>query len=167
MPIDIGSVASVITSLNTAGQIAKGMIGLHNDRVIAGQVIELQNVIINAQNAAFAAQQERAALIKQVESLKEKMAKMKKWDAEKKRYELKEVYPDAFAYAIKPNAKGAEPNHWLCQTCCENGEKSLFQARPHDGKADYNLFYCPRCRAEIRTSWNLHISPNEAFPESL
>jgi hypothetical protein len=161
MPIDFGSASALVTFGNSLADLAKVMVGLRDAAAFRDKAIEFQNAIIDAQNAAFAAQQERSALVEEIRSCKEKLAKMKKWDTEKKKYELKEVYSGAFAYVIRPDAKGSEPTHWLCTACFQNGEKSFLQARPRPHREDYSIFYCSRCRGEIRTGWKTRIGAEE------
>jgi hypothetical protein len=83
--------------------------------------------VANLWEQIIAAQQRYTAALEQVDTLKEELARFETWDAEKEKCELKAVNPGAFAYVPKPNAKPAEPNHWLCTSCFGNRKKSILQ----------------------------------------
>ena len=127
MPIDAGSISALTVSLKTAAEITKAMIGLRDATMIQAKIIELQTVILSAQGAALSAQSDQFSLLERVRELEKEVANMKAWDREKKKYELSEVYPGAFAYTLKPQARGAEPAHWICAACYQHGRKSLLQ----------------------------------------
>ena len=48
MAIDMGSIAALATSLQSAVEITKGMIGLRDATMIQVKIIELQGVILSA-----------------------------------------------------------------------------------------------------------------------
>ena len=101
--MDMSSIASTITALKTATDIAKAISGLKADVEIRSKVIELQSQILQAQGCALNAQSEQSQLISENESLKS-------WEAEKKRYALKEMFRGQFAYELKKGElQGGEP----------------------------------------------------------
>jgi hypothetical protein len=134
MPIDMGSIAALTTSLQSVFEITKVMKDLRDGAAIQGQVIELQAAIMSAQSSALAAQTDQFALLNKVRELEEKIAQFEDWDAERERYELKAVYPGAFAYVPKPGMQGTEPPHWLCTACFQKREKSILQGFGRDPK---------------------------------
>jgi hypothetical protein len=71
--------------------------------LLQAKVIELQGVILSAQGSALASQSAQFALLEQVRALEAEMAKMKAWDSEKSRYELRKFANGAFAYLLKPS----------------------------------------------------------------
>jgi hypothetical protein len=125
--MDIGSIAGVATSLKTAGEIAKAMVGLRDAAAFQSKLIELQGVILSAQGSALTAQQDQMTMLERVRDLETEVARLKAWDAEKQRYELKDAGQGTLAYALKEAAKGAGPNHHICAGCYENGRKSFLQ----------------------------------------
>jgi len=109
----------------------------------------LNRKIADAQAALFAAQQEQSALVKTIDELEKEIARLKAWDGEKERYELKDVYHGgALVYALKPEKSGGEPPHWLCANCYQQQQKSIFQRANSTGFL--YAYKCPRCRAEIQ-----------------
>jgi hypothetical protein len=162
MPIDMGSIAALTSSLQSVVEIAKVMKGLHDGAAIQAKVIELQAAIMSAQSNALAAQADQFAMLSKVRELEEKVAELENWDAERERYELKAVYPGAFAYVPKPGMQGSEPPHWLCTACFQKREKSILQGFGRDIKEPHVRAYnCPRCSASVRVSYR--VGPDRPF----
>jgi hypothetical protein len=142
--VDIGTIASAVGSLNAAAQIAKGMLSLHDMQAVQGKVIELQGVILAAQSSALAAQSDQLSLLEEIRALKAKMAELEAWDAQKKRYQLKDFGAGTFAYELKRDEAQGEPPHRICAHCYESGHRSILQFSHHSEGQDY--FDCPRCK---------------------
>ena len=93
-------------------------------------------------------------MLQQVRELEEQIAKLKALDAEKQRYELKELKREdgvfaegIFVYALKADAELPEPPHRLCANCYHNGQKSVLQKEDRNpGRAE--VLICHRCGAE-------------------
>ena len=94
----------------------------------------------------------QAELAERIRELEEKVAGFETWNAEKQRYELK-PFGHGFAYMLKPEMQGSEPQHQLCPNCYSRGKKSFLakvpsnQARVALGMG--NTFMCPECKTEI------------------
>jgi hypothetical protein len=146
--VDIAAIGGALSALQTAGEIAKGMIGLNDAAKIQGKVIELQSAILAAQSSALSAQAEQSSLLNRIGDLEKEIAKVKAWEAEKKNYELSELRPGAFAYRFKEEVDPTKPAHEICATCYEGGIKSILQ---HDtvfpGKK--KIARCDACGAVI------------------
>ena len=151
--VDMTTIGVVATSLNTIVNITKAMKDVQDATLIQGKVFELQRAIIDAQQSVFAANEERTALIERVRELEAQIAHMEAWSAEKQRYELKAVSPGSFAYALKSEAHGSEPMHYLCQACYEQGKKRILQTKtssePGRQLGIPDMYVCPDCKAEI------------------
>ena len=146
----IAEISGLMTILKASKDIAEAMMGLRDAEAIRGKVIEFQSKILDAQQIVFAVQQERTALIEKVGHLEAQVARMKEWEAEKPRYQLKGVGYDgsALVYDLKVDEAGAEQPHSICANCYENGAKSILQA--DRAKGDTFLF-CPRCKTRLLT----------------
>ncbi len=107
-------------AFKTMFDIAKGLKDTNDAAVRNAAVIELQEKILGAQ-----AQQ--TALIEQVRQLEEQVAGFETWQAEKSRYELKDLKRGFFAYIPKVGEEGGEPPHALCTNCYQKGVKSILQ----------------------------------------
>jgi hypothetical protein len=88
------------------------------------------------------------------------MTRLEAWDAEKQRYALTELSRGAFAYLVKPEARGTEPLHCLCAACYQNGKKAILQFLIDQFGTAH--FTCPACRTEFQ-AWSENL--NFPFPK--
>jgi hypothetical protein len=146
--VDISAIAGTVSALKGATDIAKAMVGLHDAQAVQTKVIELNAKILEAQSSALLANDERSALIERVGHLEKELARLKAWEAEKQRYELKEIAAGALAYVPKESMRGTEPMHWLCANCYQNDKKCFLQA--HRADASFIYHKCQECGGEIR-----------------
>src|SRR4051794_6216029 len=121
--VEITAIASVLSSLKAAKDIAEAMITLRDSAAFQSKVIEFQSKILDAQSSAFSANEERTTLVETVRQLEKQIADLKAWDREKERYELKEFASHAMAYEVKESMRGTEPVHQICTTCYEHAKK--------------------------------------------
>jgi hypothetical protein len=159
---DMTAVAQALGAFKALKDIAEAMIGLRDASAFRERQIEFQGKIIEAQSALSALQDERATLIEAIRQREEEIARLKAWDAEKQKYELKDVGHGAFAYVRKPDAEPSEPPHWLCTNCYTEGKKSLF-LRTGKSFSWHAIWACPSCAAEI--SVGFRISPSNPSGE--
>jgi hypothetical protein len=106
---------------------------------------------VAAQASAIQANSAHSNLIDRVRQLGAQIAQMETWSAEKQRYELNALSPGAFAYALKADASGTEPAHYICQNCYETRKKSILQFKP-SAMVEVGIpstFNCKACKAEI------------------
>lgn len=144
MAVDLFAGLGVFKSLYNSAKALKDI----NDATIRnGAIIELQEKILAAREA-------QSALLERVSELEKEMANFKTWEAEKQKYEMKVLTPGSIVYALKAQIQGAEPPHYICAHCYEEGKKSLLQrkranivAAEHFGAKD--TYICPRCHSEV------------------
>jgi hypothetical protein len=137
-------------ALKALKDISQGVIAAHDISAFRERQIEFQQRIIDAQAAVFEMQQEQSALTQTIRDREEEIARLKAWDAEKQKYELKDVGHGAFVYARKADAEPAEPPHWLCTNCYTHGKKSIVLRTDHSGGSRNNVLWtCPECRANV------------------
>jgi hypothetical protein len=148
----VAEIAAGLTSLRTALDISKAMIGLRDAEAFRAKSIELQAVILDAMNQAIESREAYAAQIDQIRALEAEVARLKDWNAEKENYELKPIGPGAVAYMLKPDKRGAEPPHWLCPTCYAKGEKSFLSSTGKRHGQTW-IYKCSRCGAEPAAEW--------------
>jgi rubrerythrin len=144
-------IATTIGSLKAAFEIVKSFIGVRDATVIQSKIFELQREILSAQQSALSAQQAQFSLLEQIDDLEKQIADMKTWETEKQNYQLTEVAPRVFAYALKPGMGGTEPLHWICAVCYQNGKKSILQGF-NSGQSGWT-HSCPVCHTEISTGF--------------
>ncbi len=125
---DISFASGLLSSFNAAQGIAKALLELKTISEVQGKVVELQSVIMAAQSSALAAQSEQSVLVQRLEDLEKELARLRTWEGEKARYELKALESGTFAYAMKRDASNGEPPHWICSRCYNEGKKSILQS---------------------------------------
>jgi rubrerythrin len=141
-------VFAAITSLRSALEVAKAMMGLRDAEAFRAKAIELQGIILEPLEKGIEAREAHAAQIDRVRTLEAEVAHLKAWDAEKRRYELKDVGFSGIAYMLKPEARGTEPPYWLCPNCYAQGKKSFFQMTPA-AFAGRRISACPVCKSTL------------------
>jgi hypothetical protein len=134
-----GEIFAGLSALKTAFDIAKGLKDIDDAVRRNAAVIDLQSKILTAQ-------EEHSTLIDHVRELKEQIARFEAWEAEKKRYELKQVPPGVFVYALKPAMADGEPPHLICEKCYQNGKKSILHS---DGGYGGTELRCRGCGAKF------------------
>ena len=140
----------MIQSLNALTQIGKAIIDARGASIIRNKVFELNREILSAQAGAFAAQADQFALLERIRALEKHIVELETWDAEAKKYELKNLPPGGvwggpiFAYTLKKEASPSEPDHLLCAQCYEERHKSILQSEMlESGRCD--VLTCHRC----------------------
>lgn len=127
--VDITAMMGIASSLKTAGEIVQTMLGLKEAAAIQSKVIELNGVILSAQQSAMASNLAQTELVNRIRDLEAELAQVKNWEAEKQRYQLTELPPGIFVYMLKPEMASGETPHKLCTTCFNAGKKSFLQSR--------------------------------------
>ena len=146
---DLTVIAGAIASMKTAGDIAKGLIGIRDEAKIRERVIELQQVILSAQQSAIAAQSGEFELMEQIRNLEQKLVELQDWEREKKRYRLRDFGGGTFARELKDEEVTAdEPKHLICANCFDQRRKSTLQFQGHDINKRI-LQFCPGCKTQF------------------
>lgn len=123
-------------ALKTAFDLARGLKDMSDAATRNSAVIELQEKIL-------AAQQAQAVLVERVGELEKEVDRLKDWEADKQRYELRELAPGVVAFAIKDGMRNGEPFHRICANCCASGKKSYLQ---QFARGDYyDEYRCHSC----------------------
>jgi hypothetical protein len=146
--VDVSAIASALSALKAAKDIAQTMVGLRDDATFNQKLIEFQSKLIDANNAAFAAQDERAALLNEIERLNKQISSLDSWETEKQRYRLTQLAPGTNVYMVTDEARAAEPPHCICPNCYEDGKKSILHImKDHTGTAHIT---CPKCKTKLQ-----------------
>ena len=139
---------SITNPLKTAGETAQKLISLRDTAKFGDAIIELQAQIMTDRQGALAAHQREATMVEEIRDLKTRMAELEAWDAEKQRYKLTDFGSGTFAYALKPDMSGGEPEHRLCAACYQKGRKSILQFR-HQTTTRQDKYACPACKTNV------------------
>jgi hypothetical protein len=137
-----------ITSLSTAGTIARAMLELRDFEKLNGKVIELQQCIIAAQSQVLAGQSEQSALTTKVKELEQECMRLKDWSAERSNYACKQIGPGVFAYIQKDLVGEVHANEKFCSNCFDKSIKSRLQQNMALGIRSIHLV-CPNGCPEI------------------
>jgi len=142
-------VSELITGLGifkTLLDMTKGLKDINDAAVRNGAVVELMEKIITAK-------EQQTALLERIGELEKEVASFETWEAEKQRYELKEVpgHNKVLAYALKPEAQGSEASHWICTKCYQDRKASILQPEERvPGRA--RVLCCPTCKTDFYVS---------------
>lgn len=148
--VDVTAISSALSGLKAAYEITKAIKDVDDATKVQSIVFDLQRVILEAQVSAIDAREAHSAQIDRVRELEAEVIALKALHAEKERYELKMIGNGTFAYMLKPQMRGTEPAHWLCQNCHEHGKKTIFQLTTNFYGS--LTFGCAACKAEVHTS---------------
>jgi hypothetical protein len=124
----VAEITAGITSLRATLDIMNAMVGLRDAEAFRAKSLEMQEGIMRALESAIDAREAYADQLKAIRTLEAEVTRLKAWDAEKEKYELKSVGQGCMAFMLKPDARGSHPPHWLCPNCYARGKKSFFQS---------------------------------------
>lgn len=120
------------------------------------------SVAMDLQEKILAAYQTQLAMTQQVSDLEKEVAQFKNWDAEKQRYELKNIGQECMAYALKAGAQPPEPEHYLCANCYAQAKKRFLQKEHRDvGRAE--VYVCNDCGSELYVLGTRHKEHNIGY----
>jgi hypothetical protein len=133
--MDASQIGIVVTSLNTAKDIAKAMIGIRDHNLVADKLAALNDQLLKAQNALLAHNAAMFELQNEKFEACEELRKLKEALSERSRYALVDLGQGHLAYRmnIAPQEGGtgepaaAQTPHYVCQPCYDNGRKVVLQ----------------------------------------
>lgn len=130
----IGNLASIV------GEISNLRKGDKND--IEPKIRKLSEVTATIVENSLKMMEYESELREKARKLEEKLEKVKNWEVEKERYELKNIEIDGVVYALKPSFAESEAEHNLCTTCFEDRKKRILQTRFLRGSAEWCCSDC-------------------------
>lgn len=137
----VAEVYAGLSAIKTAFDMAKGLKDIHDATLRNAAVIELQEKILAAQEA-------QSTLVDRARDLEQEVARLKDWEAEKERYQLRELPPGVFVYELKDSMANREPRHSTCQACYQRGKKSILHS-DQPGNGIHHLT-CHECGNKLR-----------------
>lgn len=147
----LAEISAGLSSLKAISDIVQGLNAANIQLSINDIKIGLQDHILKAQQALFTAQQAQTESSQKIGELEQEIMRLKNWEAEKQRYELKPLRDGDYAptaYAVKESMTNGEPAHWICANCYQKGVKSILQAETRfPGRA--LVFVCHECDSEL------------------
>jgi hypothetical protein len=141
------TIAEILTSLKTGGDILKTIAGLRDTKAIRAEVDNLREVQFRVSSGVATIHQEYLAMAESNRVMREELEQRGRWAVEKQRYELYRFAAGIYVWAIKPAAQGADPFHALCAQCFEQDRKSILQVR--DRPFGMASAICLACKSEL------------------
>ncbi|WP_422004914.1 hypothetical protein [Pyruvatibacter mobilis] len=136
----VAETAAGLGALKAALDIAQGMSNLNKDAEFNLRSIELQQKIIEAQQAAMQSNERQSLLQRQVDELRDAKADLS-------RYRLVDHGDETFAYELKDGDASGDPPHKICPRCFMNNKKSVLQfVQRQNGQRKYE---CPECGVDF------------------
>lgn len=147
MPTD--TFTAVTDPLKAASETIKSMVKLRDATAFMEKSVVLQQQIADAYLAAISAHESQMTLQQRNQELETEMVKLKDWEAQKQRYELKTIPPGVFVRTLKPEKANGEPLHNICECCYQKGIHSTLQSgAPSNGVM---VLRCSNGCPELRT----------------
>jgi hypothetical protein len=139
-------ISAAIQSAKALGELVKAAHGLANYNEFVTAVYEVNAKLMDATAVALASQEKQSSLANRVAELEDELRELKNLKSEAQRYQLTKFAFGGYAYSIKPGMENAEPTHYLCATCMNQGKKSVLQP------SDEAFLRCSLCHEEIQIS---------------
>ena len=144
----LAEISAGLGSLKAAFDITKGLNAASTQASVNEVKIELQQHIIEAQQALSAANEAQSAGARRIAELEAEIVRMKNWESERQRYQMKRFTPGSVAYCLKPEMAEGEAPHRICPHCYQEGKKGFLQATAKiEGRG--RVHQCTSCRAEV------------------
>lgn len=133
--MDASQLGIVATSLGIARDIAKAMTGIRDFNLLAEKTATLNEALLKLQDGLLAHNASLFELQNKYFEACEETRKLKETLAERNRYTLVSFPSGHFAYRVNvppeqsgaSEPTGAEPLHYVCQQCFDNGRKVVLQ----------------------------------------
>jgi hypothetical protein len=138
--VSVQNVNDGLSAIKNLVEIAKQVLSLKDESEDKAERAKLQGALIEAQSVVLKMQETYLALLAAKQQLEKEVARLEAWDEEKENYGLQEIAPMVFAYAQK--AQSAGPVHWLCQSCFDNGKKSMLHRQHHASRPTMKCYEC-------------------------
>jgi hypothetical protein len=141
-------VASLLASAKAAYDIAKSINAIKNEVDRNQAVSKILEVLIAVQSDALSMQEKHSLLTAKIQQLEKECDRLKDWEAEKERYELKEIAHGLFARIEKGLVGNLQSAHKFCATCFEQNSKAPLQQEKIRVGRRLSLT-CHRCKSKV------------------
>lgn len=154
--IDFQSLSAAVSAINTAKELAKGAMGMHNAHQITSAVTQINAQLLDAQNSLFNAHMTLSNLREQHLVCMEELRSLKATIAQREEHALVRLSDGVFVYAAKALLGldgAAHPiDHkqvaCICQGCLDQGRKFVLIRQESLGAVMLN---CPGCGTDYLT----------------
>ncbi|MFA7173502.1 MAG: hypothetical protein WC340_08825 [Kiritimatiellia bacterium] len=118
-------VPTTIAAIKAITDFTKLVIASKADAMVKEKAVELTDSIIFLQSLILDTQSQNHELLNANREIREKLMNLLDWKDTAVRYELAELCPGVFVYAIKKAYQDTEPFHHICPNCYENKKRSI------------------------------------------
>lgn len=138
---------TALQSLKAVTDIVKSLKNNSSEIKAQKDLLEVYSALLELKVELIVMRDQYAELSDVKRDLERKLAEREDWEQTKSRYELHQIKPGIFVYALKPELKDNEPLHYLCPACMEKGQKGILsQTSPRS-----YYYKCPMCNFSFST----------------
>jgi hypothetical protein len=138
--------AAGAASTKTAIDIAKSLVTLKGEEAVRSRVFDLTQSLMELQQQLMTAQLEQMELVKRVGELESNLSRVNARTDVESKYQRHAFETGYFAYKLKPEFQGTDPEHYLCSNCFEKGDMVTLQK---GGGMGWKGLRCPRCEKSV------------------
>lgn len=154
--MDLTSIITALSSLNVAKDAAQAALAVRDFNAASSAIARITDELIKAQQGLLAQNAVMAELQLELAKKRDELAELKKAADERARYSLVELSEGVFVYRLNQGQEGGqisgpngpEPIHHLCQTCFDQGIKSVLQQATRLGLVTID---CNKCGKHFAT----------------
>lgn len=135
---------SIADLIKTAHDLSEALMDAPGRQISQYKIKELQEVIRAVGASVTAVLETQSKLVEKVRQLQKQNHDLEDWHTVTNRYALVEASPGVFIYALKQDAVGPEPKHFICPDCYQRHTKSILQysAITSSGLKKYRCHIC-------------------------
>ena len=145
--MDISVFNTVSAGIKKAYETAKALLDLKIETETMARINDLTIQLGDLSGKFIEAQQAHMACQERTMQLEKEVARMNAFEADKNRYAMQKVGENSYAYALKPEAAGEEPPHYICASCYADSYKSILQLSGRNYGTD--ALTCHRCKSSV------------------
>lgn len=138
---------TALQSLKAVTDIVKSLKNNSSEIKAQKDLLEVYSSLLELKVELIVMRDQYAELSDIKRELERKLSDHDHWEQTKSRYELHQIEPGIFVYALKPEFKGDEPLHYLCPSCMEKGQKGIL-SKTSPRSYEYK---CPMCKWSFST----------------
>lgn len=147
--MDVNMLGTAVSCLTAATDIGKSIVGIRDATVANTKVIEIQELLLKAQQSLFGHSAELQRLQQENFDLRERLRSLESEALNKLNYTLVELKAGNWTLARKANKDIPDvfvPMHYVCQPCFSLGREVVLLRDKFYGAVHYD---CPVCKTRI------------------
>lgn len=136
--------AAALGVLKSAYEFVRDLRKSNDPSVLKAGVEELTDRLLSAREDALKHAEAYDVLVTENKRLRAELDKRGAWEGESAKYQLVELHPGSFAYALRPEKRQGETDHNVCATCFKAEKITILQ------KAGSIDLKCPVCETRVQ-----------------